>query len=33
MLAAGLDYGASIVVGIERQKKYVKIAEQRIIEG
>jgi DNA modification methylase len=33
MLAAGLDFGASKVIGIERQKKYIKIAEKRIAEG
>ena len=33
MLCAGLDFGASRVIGIERQKKYIKIAEKRIAEG
>lgn len=33
MLAAGLDFGASQVVGIEQHKKYIKIAEKRIIGG
>ena len=33
MLCAGLDFGASRVIGIERQKKYVKSAEQRVAEG
>jgi DNA modification methylase len=33
MLAAGLDFGASRVIGIEQQKKYIKIAEKRIAEG
>ena len=33
MLAAGLDFGASRVIGIEQQKKYLKIAEKRIVEG
>ena len=33
MLAAGLDFGASKVIGIEQQKKYIKIAEKRILEG
>lgn len=33
MLAAGLDFGASKVIGIEQQKKYIKIAEKRIVEG
>jgi len=33
MLAAGLDFGASKVIGIEQQKKYNKIAEKRIVEG
>jgi DNA modification methylase len=33
MLAAGLDFGASKVIGIERQTKYIKIAEKRIGGG
>jgi hypothetical protein len=33
MLAAGLDFGASKVIGIERRKEYGKIAEKRIVEG
>jgi DNA modification methylase len=33
MLAAGLDFGASKVIGIEKQKKYLKIAENRILRG
>ena len=33
MLAAGLDFGASQVIGIEQQKKYLKDAEKRIVEG
>ena len=33
MLAAGLDFGASKVIGIEQQKKYIKMAEKRIVEG
>ena len=33
MLAAGLDFGASKVIGIEQQKKYVRIAEKRIVQG
>jgi DNA modification methylase len=33
MLAAGLDFGASRVIGIERQKKYIKIAEKRVAAG
>jgi hypothetical protein len=33
MLAAGLDFGASQVIGIEQQKKYIKIAERRIVGG
>lgn len=32
MLLAGLDYGASKVIGIEREKKYLKIAEKRLCE-
>ncbi len=32
MLAAGLDFGASQVIGIEREKKYIRIAEKRIVE-
>ena len=30
MLAAGLDFGASQVIGIEKEKKYLRIAEKRI---
>jgi DNA modification methylase len=33
MLAAGLDFGASRVIGIEQQKKYIKIAQKRIAKG
>lgn len=33
MLAAGLDFGASQVIGIEKEKKYLRIAEKRIVEG
>jgi DNA modification methylase len=33
MLCAGLDFGASKVIGIERQKKYIRIAEKRIGGG
>ncbi len=33
MLAAGLDFGASKVISIEQEKKYVKMAEKRIVEG
>ena len=33
MLTAGLDFGASKVIGIEQHKKYIKIAEKRILEG
>jgi predicted methyltransferase len=33
MLAAGLDFGASKVIGIEQEKKYIKIAEKRILGG
>ena len=33
MLPAGLDFGASQVIGIEREAKYIKIAETRIVEG
>jgi DNA modification methylase len=33
MLAAGLDFGASKVIGIEQQNKYLKIAEKRIVNG
>jgi|LSQX01.1.fsa_nt_gb DNA modification methylase len=32
MLMAGLDFGASRVIGIEKQKKYLKIAEKRLCE-
>jgi DNA modification methylase len=31
MLAAGLDYGASKVIGIEKEKKYLEIARKRIL--
>ncbi len=31
MLAAGLDFGASQVIGIEQHEKYIKIAEKRIL--
>lgn len=31
MLEAGLDFGASQVIGIEKEKKYIKIAEKRIV--
>jgi 16S rRNA G966 N2-methylase RsmD len=33
MLAAGLDFGASRVIGIERVKKYVRLAEARVTSG
>ena len=33
MLCAGLDFGASQVIGIEQHKKYIEIAEKRIVEG
>lgn len=33
MLAAGLDHGASKVIGIERERKYLEIARKRIREG
>ena len=33
MLVAGLDQGASKVIGIEREKKYLEIARKRIREG
>jgi len=33
MLCAGLDFGASQVIGIEQEKKYIGIAEKRIVEG
>ena len=32
MLMAGLDYGASRVIGIDKQKKYLKVAEKRLCE-
>ena len=32
MLLAGLDFGASRVIGIDKQKKYLKIAEKRLCE-
>jgi DNA modification methylase len=33
MLAAGLDFGASKAIGIEQEKKYIDIAEKRIVGG
>lgn len=33
MLAAGLDFGASQVIGIEKEQKYLDIARKRIAEG
>jgi DNA modification methylase/ParB-like chromosome segregation protein Spo0J len=33
MLAVGLDFGASQVIGIEKEKKYLRSAEKRILEG
>ena len=33
MLAAGLDFGASRVIGIEQEKKYLAVAKKRIAEG
>jgi DNA modification methylase len=33
MLCAGLDFGASQVIGIEKEKKYLDIAKKRIAEG
>lgn len=33
MLAAGLDFGAGQVIGIEKLKKYIRIAENRIVSG
>ena len=33
MLAAGLDYGASQVIGIEQEEKYLDIAKKRIAVG
>ncbi len=33
MLSAGLDFGASKVIGIEQHKRYIKIAEKRIGGG
>jgi len=32
MLCAGLDFGASKVIGIEQQEKYIGIAEKRIVQ-
>ncbi len=32
MLLAGLDYGAFRVIGIDKQKKYLKIAEKRLYD-
>lgn len=33
MLAAGLDHGASHVIGIEKERKYLTTAERRIRLG
>ena len=33
MLLAGLDQGASKVIGIEREAKYLKTAKKRIVVG
>jgi len=33
MLVAGLDHGASRVIGIEKEKKYLAIAKRRIVNG
>jgi DNA modification methylase len=33
MLAAGLDFGASKVLGMEKEKKYLRIAEKRVLKG
>lgn len=33
MLAAGLDFGASKVIGIEKERRYIKVAEKRLVEG
>jgi DNA modification methylase len=33
MLQAGLDHGASGVIGIEKEAKYVEIARRRILDG
>jgi DNA modification methylase len=33
MLQAGLDHGASRVMGIDREKRYLAIAKRRILNG
>jgi site-specific DNA-methyltransferase (adenine-specific) len=33
MLVAGLDHGASRVIGIDKEKKYLTIAKRRITKG
>jgi len=33
MLAADLDFGASQVIGIEKQNRYIKIAQSRIVRA
>ena len=33
MLAAGLEHGASKVIGIDREKKYLAIAKRRVTQG
>jgi hypothetical protein len=33
MLLAGLDHGASRVIGMDRMPKYLRVAKRRIEEG
>jgi DNA modification methylase len=33
MLAAGLDFGASRVIGVEKERKYLRMAEKRVAAG
>jgi DNA modification methylase len=33
MLAAGLDFGASKVIGVEKERKYLRIAKKRVGGG
>jgi hypothetical protein len=33
MLEAGLDFGAGRVIGIEKEKKYLRVAEKRVGGG
>jgi hypothetical protein len=32
MLLAGLDFGASKVIGIEKEEKYIRLTEKRLVQ-